>query len=108
MSIGTQLKKGTLELCVLALISKNQMYGYDLVCELRDLGLLVADGTLYPILSRLEREGFLTYSWKESKQGPPRKYYKLTKIGMKRLSRDLEEWMEIAESVSDILKASKV
>ena len=107
MSITTQLKKGTLELAILALISKKRRYGYDLVCKLRKDGLIVAEGTLYPILTRLSKEGYVTHTWVESKQGPPRKYYKITKAGEEVLSEEAAEWKKLSKSINNLLASPK-
>ncbi|MBN2101169.1 PadR family transcriptional regulator [Candidatus Dojkabacteria bacterium] len=105
MSSETQFKKGTLELCVLALINKKKRYGYDLVCSLRDSGLLVAEGTLYPILSRLGKEGLVEHSWVESNQGPPRKYYEITPSGRRLLEKEKKEWRKISKGVNKIVNS---
>ncbi|MBN2015673.1 PadR family transcriptional regulator [Candidatus Dojkabacteria bacterium] len=107
MSIRTQLKKGTLELCILALIYKEKRYGYDLVCLLRDAGLLVAEGTLYPILTRLGKEGLVIHAWVESTQGPPRKYYEITNKGREILKEELIEWGDISKSVDKLINGIK-
>jgi PadR family transcriptional regulator PadR len=103
MSITTQLKKGTLELAILALIGKKKRYGYDLVCKLRKEGLIIAEGTLYPILTRLSRENLVTHSWVESKQGPPRKYYEITKEGKDVLEHESSEWQKLSKSINNLL-----
>lgn len=104
MSIDTQLKKGTLELCVLSLINRKKRYGYDLVCLLREAGLLVAEGTLYPILSRLGKEGLLSHTWVESRHGPPRKYYEITKSGKEHFEAAMKDWKQISKGVNKIIK----
>ena len=80
----TQLRKGILELCVLNAMKGVRLYGYDIVKRLSGIeGLVIAEGTIYPILSRLAREGLVNAEWAESHQGPPRKYYALTPNGKK-------------------------
>lgn len=103
-----QFKKGTLELCIMALISQGKHYGYDLVCVLRKNDLVVAEGTVYPILSRLRKEGLLNHKWVESKQGPPRKYYRITKKGRQKLKNDLQSWTKLSENVNQIITKAKI
>lgn len=77
----TQMRKGVLVYCVLLLTAKGKAYSSDIIKQLRDAELIVVEGTLYPLLSRLAKEGILGYEWQESEQGPPRKYYWLTQQG---------------------------
>jgi len=74
-----QMRKGLLELCVLSIIAEKEAYPSDIIKKLKESKLIVVEGTLYPLLSRLKKSELLAYSWKESKSGPPRKYYTLTK-----------------------------
>ena len=76
-----QMKKGILEYCILAVISKGEAYASDILEEMKKSKLIVVEGTLYPLLTRLKNDGLLSYNWVESKSGPPRKYYQLTKEG---------------------------
>src|SRR5690625_7579114 len=76
-----QMRKGSLEFTILLIISQGEIYASDIIKELKALDLIVVAGTLYPILSRLNRPGLLNYSWVESEAGPPRKYYTLTPAG---------------------------
>lgn len=93
---STQLRKGMLELCVLNAINGASLYGYDIVRKLCDIkGLVISEGTIYPILSRLKREGFVKTKLVESKEGPARKYYELTKKGEKVLEQMNEYWGDI-------------
>lgn len=101
--ISTQLKKGTLELCVLALLNEESQYGYDLVMQLKKRGLLVTEGTLYPILIRLRADGEIESTWIESEQGRQRKYYSLTKQGKKTLERQEKEWQQLVAIVTKII-----
>src|SRR3989344_293186 len=80
-----QMRKGILEFCVLLAISEDETYPSDILKELKDFNLIVVEGTLYPLLSRLKDAGLLEYKWVESKAGPPRKYYKLTDSGRQAL-----------------------
>jgi PadR family transcriptional regulator PadR len=77
----SQMRKGFLEYCTLLIISKGEIYALDLLKELEKAGLVVVEGTLYPLLNRLRREEILSYKWVESQEGPPRKYYFITNLG---------------------------
>ena len=81
----SQMRKGVLEMCVVAAISSREAYASDILERLKQSQLIVVEGTLYPLLTRLKNEGMLSYRWEESTQGPPRKYYKITEEGMKEL-----------------------
>lgn len=100
--MNIQLKKGVLELCVLSVLSKRDYYGYELINEISKT-ISISDGTIYPILRRLTKEGYFTTYLQESAEGPPRKYYKLTEVGYK-TKEDLErEWLEFQNSVNKII-----
>ena len=93
---ATQLRKGMLEFCILNAIRGTSVYGYDIVRILRGIdGLVISEGTIYPILSRLKKEGFVQTTIKESSEGPPRKYYKLTEKGQEILDRMNSYWKTI-------------
>ena len=79
--LATQLRKGFLAYCVLKVCSHGSKYTSDIITELRDAQLVVVEGTIYPLLSRLQKDGLLAHEWQESEQGPPRKYYKITEYG---------------------------
>lgn len=101
---STQLRKGMLELCILNVIKSSNLYGYDIVRKLRDIpSLVISEGTIYPILSRLKREGFVQTTIKESSEGPPRKYYELTEKGRQILHNMNDYWQDI-RSGTDSLK----
>lgn len=101
---ATQLRKGMLELCILNAIKGTSLYGYDIVRKLRDIkGLMISEGTIYPILSRLKREGFVHTTIKESSEGPARKYYELTKKGESILCEMNDYWQDI-KTGTDSLK----
>lgn len=101
---ATQLRKGMLELCILNAIKGTSLYGYDIVRKLRDIkGLMISEGTIYPILSRLKREGFVHTTLKESSEGPARKYYELTKKGESILTEMNDYWQDI-KTGTDSLK----
>lgn len=100
--MNTQFKKGVLDMCVLAVLSKGDSYGYDLAEELSSK-IQIADGTVYPLLRKLASTGEVTTYLKESTGGPPRKYYSLTDKGRQRLETDREEWKEFTALVSGII-----
>ena len=95
-----QMRKGVLEMCILSLLSTKEMYTSDLIDHLRNAQLVVVEGTLYPLLTRLKNEGLLEYYWQESNSGPPRKYFKLTESGQQFLGELKKSWLEINEAVS--------
>ena len=99
----SQMRKGMLEYCVLLLLRQRPAYASDIIHRLKDADLLVVEGTLYPLLSRLKNDGLLSYEWQESTQGPPRKYYALTPEGNEFLEGLDTAWGEIENTVS-ILK----
>lgn len=100
--MNTQLKKGILELCVLAVLDKKDCYGYELVNDISK-NIEISEGTIYPILRRLNQEGYFTTYLQESQEGPPRKYYKLTELG-KSVKGDLvKEWEELVQGVNNII-----
>jgi PadR family transcriptional regulator PadR len=81
--LATQLRKGFLAYCVLRVCANGAKYTSDIIATLRDADLIVVEGTIYPLLSRLQKDGLLRHDWKESEQGPPRKYYETTAFGYK-------------------------
>ncbi|HVQ87541.1 MAG TPA: PadR family transcriptional regulator [Actinomycetes bacterium] len=100
----TQLRRGTLEYCVLALLCEGQSYAFDLVQGLSSVeGLVTSEGTLYPLLSRLRREGLVTTEWRESASGPPRRYYSATASGRRALAVFNDEWTQFRDSVDVLL-----
>lgn len=102
-----QMKKGILEFLILSVLSNGESYVSDLIDELKDSNLLVVEGTLYPLLTRLKNEGVLSYKWVESKSGPPRKYYFITDLGRQFLSELNQFWSELNQSVSHIINKQK-
>jgi PadR family transcriptional regulator PadR len=93
-----QMRKGILEYCILHIISRGEVYASDMLDELTAAKMIVVEGTLYPLLTRLKNAGLLEYKWVESKSGPPRKYYKLTEEGTKFLSGLSETWEDLVHS----------
>src|SRR5579883_1097328 len=100
----TQLRKGVLEFCVLALIGEGERYSFEIVHGLSQAdGLVTTEGTLYPMLSRLRKEGVVATTWRESSSGPPRRYYRLTSRGRSRLGAFAAEWTRFRDSVDNLL-----
>jgi PadR family transcriptional regulator PadR len=95
-----QMRKGILEYCILSILSRSSCYASDIIKELKDAKVIVVEGTLYPLLTRQKNAGLLSYRWEESPQGPPRKYYELTKEGKEYLTDLDESWNELVESVN--------
>lgn len=98
-----QMRKGALEYCVLALLRDGERYGFELVRELSAAELVTSEGTIYPLLSRLRLDGAVETSWRESTQGPPRRYYKLTAEGKASLDYFATEWQRFCRAVNGIL-----
>ncbi len=99
-----QMRKGILEYCVLAIIAEEEAYPSDIIEKLKKVRLIVVEGTLYPLLTRLKNEGILTYRWEESPSGPPRKYYKLTQVGKAALKELHKAWEELEDTIAHIRK----
>jgi PadR family transcriptional regulator PadR len=98
-----QARRGVVELCVLQLIGQRPRYGYQLVTKLAAWEPLAAtEGTLYPLLRRLQREGSISAFWEESQDGPPRKYYQLTDAGLRLLESQLAEWQRLTQAVTTL------
>lgn len=93
------MRKGVLDMCILSLLSSEAMYTSDIIEKLRASQLIVVEGTLYPLLTRLKNAGYLEYFWMESNAGPPRKYFKITSPGLTFLQELKESWTEINEAV---------
>lgn len=98
-----QMRKGVLEFCILLAISKKRMYASEIIMKLKKADLIVVEGTLYPLLTRLKNTGFLEYSWEESKSGPPRKYYELTKEGRVMLKETTTVWEDVNKSIKTLI-----
>jgi PadR family transcriptional regulator, regulatory protein PadR len=102
----TQMRKGAVEFCVLALLAGEERYGYELVQKLSSVeGMLVSEGTVYPILSRLKRDELVAAAWRESSAGPPRKYYRLTPAGEVALADFRVQWGVFARAVNTFLES---
>jgi PadR family transcriptional regulator, regulatory protein PadR len=104
LTLVTALRRGTLEYCVLALLAGREMYGLELVRHLSAaLGMTTSEGTLYPLLSRLRRTERIASTWRESPQGPPRRYYTLTPSGTRALANFRVEWEAFRTGIDRIL-----
>ncbi len=101
--MDTQFKKGVLEIGVLSLLQQKDYYGYELV-QIISKTIEISEGTLYPLLRRLKKEGFLKTYLKESKEGPSRKYYQLTNKGKEKAKKMKTEWKEFVKKIEKILK----
>jgi len=98
-----QMRKGILEFAILVIISKGKAYASDILKKLKQADLIVVEGTLYPLMSRLKTDGLVSYEWKESTSGPPRKYYILTAKGKESLKQLQLSWEELAKSINTLL-----
>jgi PadR family transcriptional regulator, regulatory protein PadR len=103
--VNVQFKKGVLNLCVLVLLDKQDRYGYELVQKISNQ-ISISEGSVYPLLRRLTKEGYFTTYLQESSEGPPRKYYKLTDTGRTYLHEQLEEWRNFTEGVNTLIEES--
>lgn len=101
-NVKVQMRKGILEYCILAILSREDSYAPKIIAELKEAQMIVVEGTLYPILTRQKNAGLLSYRWEESPQGPPRKYYMLTDEGHKHLKMLDEAWDEMVEQIQAI------
>lgn len=96
------MRKGMLEFCILLMLRLHEAYTGDILKRLQEHGMLVVEGTLYPLLSRLKKDGLLTYRWEESREGPPRKYFTLTNLGRIRLEELTTAWDELEKVVNNL------
>lgn len=101
-----QMRKGILEYCILQIISRGEIYASEILDELIDAEIMVVEGTLYPLLTRLKNAGLLDYKWVESQSGPPRKYYVLTETGKEFLDVLKSTWINLSTSVTTIINNS--
>src|ERR1700733_8829055 len=97
-----QMRKGVLEFCILCILSEKDAYPSEIIEAMKEAKLIVVEGTLYPLLMRLKNEGRLSYEWKESTSGPPRKYYRLTEAGKSFRKELTNSWGEMVTSVDTI------
>ena len=104
--VQVQLKKGVLELCVLALLSRSDAYGYEIASRLAK-GIEMGEGTVYPLMRRMQADGLVDTYLKESTAGPPRKYYKLTAPGRESFAAQKSEWSSFSAAVNAILEGGQ-
>ncbi len=103
-TVKAQMRKGVLEMCILSIIAKEEIYTSDILKKLKESELIVVEGTLYPLLTRLKNGGLLHYNWKESTSGPPRKYYEITEEGTSFLQDLKDSWKQLHKSVTKAMK----
>ncbi|MEZ4891033.1 MAG: PadR family transcriptional regulator [Crocinitomicaceae bacterium] len=99
-----QMKKGILEFCILSILKRKEAYPSEILDELKEARLIVVEGTLYPLLTRLKNAELLTYRWEESTGGPPRKYFSVTEKGIEFTKKLEETWLELSTTVTKITK----
>ena len=104
----TQMRRGVLEYSILLILSMEDEYASSIIQKLKDVNIIVAEGTAYPLLIRLKKMGLLNYRWEESPQGPPRKYYMITDKGREQLAGLEQAWKELVESIETIHAAHNV
>lgn len=100
---NAQMRKGVLELCILAIVAQQDAYASDIIAKLKEARLIIVEGTLYPLLTRLKNDGLTVYRWEESKSGPPRKYHQVTDAGLTALAELKADWKELVGSVEKII-----
>ncbi len=98
----TQMRRGVLEYSILLILDRNDEYASSIIQKLKDVNIIVAEGTTYPLLARLKNLGMLSYRWEESVQGPPRKYYTITEIGKKQLKELDSVWEELSGAIKKL------
>lgn len=101
----TQMRKGILDYCILAILNDGEAYSTDVIQQLKDAKMIVVEGTVYPLLTRLKNAGVLQYKWEESSSGPPRKYYTLTESGKEILAELDGTWNELKTAVNKLTKS---
>ncbi len=107
-NLKSQMRKGMLEFCVLLLLKDCDAYASEIITEMKEAQLIVMEGTLYPLLTRLKNDGLLSYRWEESPSGPPRKYYSITPLGQEFLAQLRASWDEINLTVTHLLNKSTI
>lgn len=106
-NLKSQMRKGMLEFCVLLLLRRRDAYASEIIEEMKEVHLIVMEGTLYPLLTRLKNDGLLAYRWEESPSGPPRKYYSITETGREFLEQLQLSWAEINHTVNHLNQQSQ-
>lgn len=103
----TQMRRGVLEYSILLILAAGDEYASSIIQKMKDVNIIVAEGTIYPLLIRLKKIGLLNYRWEESPQGPPRKYYMITDYGREQLAGLDAAWEELANGIESIRNISK-
>jgi PadR family transcriptional regulator PadR len=106
-NVKAQMRKGVLEYCILSILMNGDAYASDIINKLKEVKMIVVEGTLYPMLTRQKNAGLLSYRWEESTQGPPRKYYSITEAGLNFLNDLDKSWKELVDSVDKLKKSNK-
>ena len=101
-NVRAQMRKGMLEYCILSILNKREAYASSIIEELKAAGMIVVEGTLYPLLILEKNQGLLSYRWEESPQGPPRKYYVITDKGREQLSEMDAAWQELVDTIETL------
>lgn len=101
--IQSQMRKGILDFLVLGILKKGETYGAEIIEILKNSDMIIVEGTIYPLLSRLKNDGLISYYWEESESGHPRKYFQLTKSGEEAYEIMLVSWLEIRNTISEVL-----
>ena len=101
-NVRAQMRKGVLEYCILSILSTKDAYASSLIEELKTAGMIVVEGTLYPLLIRQKNQGLLSYRWEESTQGPPRKYYVISDKGREQLAQMDAAWRDLVEAIATL------
>lgn len=101
-NIRAQMRKGLLEYLILLMVNQKEVYASDILSTLRDARLIVVEGTIYPLLTRMKNNGWVTYRWEESSSGPPRKYYQITPVGKETLEMLEQSWNDLTEAIQRI------
>lgn len=102
-NLKSQMRKGMLEFCIMLLLSDGDAYASEIIKEMKEAHLIIVEGTLYPLLTRLKNDGILAYRWEESTSGPPRKYYSITPSGRLLLEQLKISWGEINHTINHLL-----
>ena len=103
-NVRAQMRKGVLEYCILSILSRKEAYASSIIDDLKAVGMMVVEGTLYPLLIRAKNQGLLSYRWEESTQGPPRKYYMITEKGREQLQQMDQAWSELTDAIQTLRK----
>ena len=103
----SQMRKGILEFCILSIIKRGEVYPSDIIEEMKNAEMIILEGTLYPLLTRLKNSGMVTYRWEESPAGPPRKYFSLTKKGEQFYGELQHTWDELSNAVNTLTQITK-